>query len=105
MPKEDALDGVAADLMAEATERADQPRVAQVGFSVAIRTTSCSTSTATVGRPIRRRAEPSYLRAISSRYQRRIVSGVTRPANSPSLRRPTIRALDGQAASLVVGEA
>jgi hypothetical protein len=28
VPEEDGLDGVAADLMAEVTERADQPRVA-----------------------------------------------------------------------------
>jgi hypothetical protein len=43
--------------------------------------------------PVRRRAEPSYLLAISSRYQRRIVSRVTRPANSPSRWRPTSRPL------------
>jgi hypothetical protein len=39
-------------------------------------------------RPVPRRADPSYFLAINSRYQRRIVSGVTRPANSPSRRRP-----------------
>jgi hypothetical protein len=88
VPKEDPHYGVAAHLMAEVTQRADQPRVPQLGFSVAIWTTSWSTSTATVERPGGRRAEPSDLRAISSRYQRRIVSGVTWPASSPSRRRP-----------------
>jgi hypothetical protein len=58
--------------------------VISAAAGIAIRTTSCSTSVAIRGRPARRRAEPSYLRAISSRYQRRIVSGVTRPASRRS---------------------
>ena len=51
-----------------------------VGFSTAIRTTSAATSLRVIGRPRPRRALPSYVLAISLRYQRRIVSGVTIPA-------------------------
>ena len=59
------------------------------GFSTAIRTTRSATSRGVIGRPRRRRALPSYFRAISLprrgslysfshlAYQRRIVSGVT----------------------------
>ena len=47
------------------------------GFSTAICTTRSATSRGDIGRPRRRRALPSYFRAISLRYQRRIVSGVT----------------------------
>ena len=42
-----------------------------------------------IGRPRRRRALPSSFRAISLRYQRRIVSGVTMPAPCARIRRPS----------------
>src|SRR5215472_18589854 len=62
----------------------------QVGFSVAMRTTSAAMSGLVLGRPGRRPFEPSYFLATSRRYQRKIVSGVTMPAMSARRRRPTI---------------
>ena len=59
------------------------------GFSTAIRTTRSATSRGVIGRPRRRRALPSYFRAISLRYQRRIVSGVTMLATCARIRRPS----------------
>ena len=60
------------------------------GFSTAIRTTRSATSRGVIGRPRRRRALPSYFRAISLRYQRRIVSGVTMLATCARIRRPSV---------------
>ena len=60
------------------------------GLSTAILTTSSATSCRVIGRPRRRRALPSYVWAISLRYQRRIVSGVTMPATCVKTRRPSL---------------
>ena len=59
------------------------------GFSTAIRTTRAATSRRVIGRPRPRRALPSYVWAITLRYQRRIVSGVTMPATCIQTRRPS----------------
>jgi hypothetical protein len=86
---QDALDRVAAELVIEVAERAADPRVAPSW--VANRTTSCC-SEGVVPRPLPLRwAVPSYFFAMSSRYQRRIVSGVTRPASCSKTRRPRTR--------------
>jgi hypothetical protein len=61
----------------------------QVGFSVAMRTTSAAISGLVLGRPGRRVFEPSYLFATSWRYHRKKVSGVTMPAIDATRRRPT----------------
>jgi len=57
------------------------------------------------GLPGPRRLLPSYLRATSSRYHLRMVSGVTMQASSPSAFRPTRPALDRQPTALGVGQA
>ena len=75
------------------------------GFSVAILTTSCSTSAATVGRPVRGCAEPSYLRAISSQYQRRIVSDVNQAREFAEPAMTDDPTLDSHVSPLVIGEA
>ncbi len=46
-----------------------------------------------LGRPRPRQALPSYFLAISFRYQRRIVSGVTMPATCVKTRRPSAQLL------------
>jgi hypothetical protein len=61
----------------------------QVGFSVANWTTRRCSEAAVPDLPRPRRAVLSYLFAMSSRYQRRIVSGVTRPPSWSSTRRPS----------------
>ncbi len=61
----------------------------QLGFSEANLTTSCCTLAALAGLPALWRAEPSYFLAMSSRYQRKSVSGVTMPASSSRRRRPS----------------
>ena len=52
-----------------------------------------------------RRLLPSYLRATSSRYQRRMVSGVTMLATSPSAFLPIALPLHREATTLGVGQA
>src|SRR5689334_9725334 len=77
----------------------------QLGFSVANWTTRRCSEAAVPERPLPRRAVPSYLFAMSSRYQRRIVSGVTRPPSWSRTRRPSALPLRREPAALGVGEA
>ena len=74
--------------MAEILQRTLDSRVTQLGFSVAMRTTRPRISARTVGRPSRRFG---YVRcrAVSSRCQRRSVSGRTMLATSVRIRRPS----------------
>ena len=61
----------------------------QLGFSVDIRTTSCSMSTAARGRPGRRPMGNVHFLATSSRCQRSRVAGVTMGSRSRSALRPS----------------
>lgn len=62
----------------------------QPGFATAILTTSPAISHGVLGRPRPLRALPPHFFAISWRYQRRIVSGVTMPAMARSALRPSL---------------
>jgi hypothetical protein len=76
----------AAHAVADVLQGAVDPRVGQVGFSVAIRMTRCRISAKTPGRPGRDFAYVHF-RAMSCRCQRRIVSGVTIAATCARRRR------------------
>lgn len=89
MPPKDPIDRVAANSVAGVIQRADQPRVAPARNLRRHPYDELFHVGGDRGAPGPTAGEPSYLRAINSRYQRTIVSGVTRLATSPSRRRPT----------------
>ena len=80
MVVQDPLHRVPGDVVAEVGECAADPRVAPRRILPRHPYDEFGHRLGVIGRPRRRRALPSYFWAISRRYQRRIVSGVTMPA-------------------------